>query len=102
MSYQINISLEKKESGYSASCPEITDKQFEENSLDIIFAELKKAIQFELQTQAKKASKKVNQPIWEVAQSLIQDMTEDELNLLPTNGAEQHDHYIYDKPKQEE
>lgn len=29
-------------------------------------------------------------------------MTEDELNLLPTNGAEQHDHYIYSTPKQEE
>lgn len=41
----------------------------------------------ELQTQEKKDSKKVNQPIWGVAQSLIQDMTEDELNLLPTNGA---------------
>ncbi|NET26170.1 hypothetical protein [Okeania sp. SIO1I7] len=102
MSYKINISLEKKESGYSASCPEITDKQFEGDSLDIIFSELKKAIQLELQTQEKKASKKVNQPIWEVAQSLIKDMTEDELNLLPTNGAEQHDHYIYGTPKQEE
>ena len=102
MSYKINISLEKKESGYSASCPEITDKQFQGDSLDIIFAELKKAIQLELQNQEKKASKKVNQPIWEVAQSLIQDITEDELNVLPTNGAEQHDHYIYGTPKKEE
>ncbi len=60
MSYKINISLEKKEFAYSASCSEITDKQFEGYSLDIIFAELKKAIPLELQTQEKKASKKVN------------------------------------------
>ncbi|NEQ35142.1 MAG: hypothetical protein F6K40_01980 [Okeania sp. SIO3I5] len=96
MPYKINISLEKKESGYSASCPEITDRQFEGDSLDIIFAELKKAIQLELQTLEKKASQKVDKPIWEVAQSLIQDITEDEINLLPTNGAEQHDYYIYE------
>lgn len=49
MSYQINISLEKNESGYLASCPEITDQQFQGNSLDTIFDDLKKAIGRDLQ-----------------------------------------------------
>ena len=102
MSYKINISLEKKESSYFASCPEITDKQFQGDSLDTVFAELKKAIQFELQTQAEQTSEKVNQPIWKVAEFLVQDMTEEEVNQLPIDGAKQHDHYIYGTAKKEE
>ncbi|OZH51671.1 hypothetical protein AFK68_29485 [Hydrocoleum sp. CS-953] len=80
----------------------MTDKQFQGDSLDIVFAELKKAIQFELQTQAEKNSQKVNQPIWKVAESLVQDMTEEELNQLPIDGAKQHDNYIYGTAKKEE
>ena len=87
--------MKKKESSYFASCPEITDKQFQGDSLDTVFAELKKAIQFQLQIQAEQSSQKINQPIWKVAESLVQDMTEEELNQLPIDGAKQHDHYIY-------
>lgn len=101
MSYQINISLEKNESGYSASCPGITDQQFQGNSLDTVFENLKKAIVRDLQAKENPTSPKVRKPIWKVAELLIQDMTEEELNQLPTDGAEQHDRYIYGTPKQE-
>ena len=33
--------------------------------------------------------------IWEIAQEITEDMTEDELEQLPQDGAQQHDHYIY-------
>ncbi len=101
MSYQINISLEKNESGYLASCPGITDRQIQSNSLDTVFNELKKAIVRDLQAKEEPPSPKVRQPIWKVAELLILDMTEEELNQLPTDGAEQHDRYIYGTPKQE-
>lgn len=38
-------------------------------------------------------------PIWEIAQEITSDMTPEEIAQLPTDGAEQHDHYIYGIPK---
>lgn len=38
-------------------------------------------------------------PIWEIAQDITRDMTEEEIAQLPRDGAEQHDHYIYGTPK---
>lgn len=34
-------------------------------------------------------------PIWEVAAELVCDIPEDVLNSIPTDGAAQHDHYLY-------
>ncbi|MDG4550149.1 MAG: antitoxin family protein [Candidatus Contendobacter sp.] len=38
-------------------------------------------------------------PIWEVAAELVRDIPEDALNALPTDGAAQHDHYLYGAAK---
>jgi hypothetical protein len=38
-------------------------------------------------------------PIWEVAEELFGDIPDEELAQLPTDGAAQHDHYIYGTPK---
>ena len=43
-----------------------------------------------------------SKPIWDVADELFSDMSEDELNCLPADGATQHDHYIYGTPKRPE
>ena len=40
------------------------------------------------------------QPIWEFAQELMQDAPPEELTKLPTDSARNHDHYLYDAPKQ--
>jgi hypothetical protein len=40
-------------------------------------------------------------PIWEVARDLMADVPEEIIDTLPTDGAEQHDHYIYGTPKRE-
>jgi hypothetical protein len=37
--------------------------------------------------------------IWEIAEEITRDMTPEEIAQLPTDGAEQHDHYIYGTPK---
>jgi predicted DNA-binding antitoxin AbrB/MazE fold protein len=34
-------------------------------------------------------------PIWDVAAELTRDIPEDVLNSIPTDGAAQHDHYLY-------
>lgn len=37
--------------------------------------------------------------IWNLAQEFIKDLPEEEINKIPTDGALQHDHYIYGTPK---
>lgn len=40
-------------------------------------------------------------PIWEVAADLVRDIPEDVLSAVPTDGAAQHDHYLYAAPKRD-
>ena len=40
-------------------------------------------------------------PIWEVAADLVRDIPEDVLANLPTDGAAQHDHYLYAAKKRD-
>jgi len=40
-----------------------------------------------------------NQSLGEFAEELVADIPEEVLNELPTDSAEQHDHYIYGVPK---
>ena len=41
----------------------------------------------------------VHKPIWEVFEEITASIPEEEWAKLPTDGAEQHDHYIYGTPK---
>lgn len=38
-------------------------------------------------------------PIWEQVAEIFADVPEEELEKLPRDGAEQHDHYLYGAPK---
>ena len=40
-----------------------------------------------------------DKPIWEVIDEIMRDVPEEVLRLLPTDGAAQHDHYLYGSPK---
>jgi Arc/MetJ-type ribon-helix-helix transcriptional regulator len=40
-----------------------------------------------------------HKPIWEVAADIRNSVPAEEWAKLPTDGAEQHDHYIYGTPK---
>jgi hypothetical protein len=42
---------------------------------------------------------KVGKPIWEQFIEVSLDIPDEELDRLPTDGASQHDHYIYGTPK---
>jgi hypothetical protein len=47
----------------------------------------------------KPSKQEAESPLWEVFSELTQNMTPEEIAQLPTDGAEQHDHYIYGTPK---
>jgi hypothetical protein len=40
-------------------------------------------------------------PIWEIAAELVHDIPPEVLANLPTDSAENHDHYLYGSPKKE-
>jgi predicted RNase H-like HicB family nuclease len=93
---RISIQIQKTAAGYSACSPEIEDSQVQGDSFENIVDALKSILSNYLEQQAEP---KTNRPIWEVAQEITSDMTEEEIQQLPSDGAEQHDHYIYGTPK---
>jgi hypothetical protein len=40
-----------------------------------------------------------DRPIWEVIREISAKVPDEEWGKLPTDGAEQHDHYLYGSPK---
>ncbi|MDX2212733.1 MAG: hypothetical protein SFY66_05530 [Oculatellaceae cyanobacterium bins.114] len=99
MSTQISIQIEKTETGYLAYSPEVTGSQVQGDSFEIVVDALKPIIGSFLKAQEGRFTSTTDRPIWEIAQEITSDMTEEEIRQLPSDGAEQHDHYIYGIPK---
>jgi hypothetical protein len=43
--------------------------------------------------------KRADRPVWQMVEELLKDIPVEDLECMPTDGAEQHDHYIYGTPK---
>jgi CHAT domain-containing protein len=79
----------------------ITDENGEKTAVILPidqFETLLKNIQLQPNDEVKN-QELTNKNIWEIAQEITEEITEDELQLLPHDGAQQHDHYIYGIPK---
>lgn len=99
MKSKVSIEIEKRERGYSASSPEIDGYIAEGSSLDTVIDAIKQAIQSYWHQQEEETSKTTAQSLLELFENITADMTETEINNLPRDGAQQHDHYIYGIPK---
>jgi len=62
------------------------------------FAENEK-LRVTVEPQSKPTVSQSDVPIWEKILALTRDIPPEELAKLPTDGASQHDHYIYGTPK---
>jgi hypothetical protein len=51
--------------------------------------------------QSKQRSGQKSQPIWELFEEFTNDLPEETISELPTDGAAQIDRYLYGKPKHE-
>ena len=40
-----------------------------------------------------------SKPVWEAFEEIMKDVPQEEFKKLPTDGALEHDHYIYGTPK---
>jgi predicted RNase H-like HicB family nuclease len=79
MKSSFNVLIEKDEAGYSAYCPEIEGYKVRAKSLDVVVDNLKSAILAYLEETSAQAGENNNRAIWEIAQEIIQDMTEEEI-----------------------
>ena len=43
--------------------------------------------------------KRPDRPVWQMVEELLKEIPVDDQERMPTDGAEQHDHYIYGTPK---
>ena len=49
--------------------------------------------------RAADVSEQNDRPVWELFEEFTKDLPDEVLAQLPTDGAEQHDHYLYGVPK---
>ena len=54
-----------------------------------------------LDTAEDESNTSIDKPIWQVAEDLVRDIPQDVLDSIPTDGAAQHDHYLYAAPKRD-
>jgi predicted DNA-binding antitoxin AbrB/MazE fold protein len=54
-----------------------------------------------LDTAEDASSAAIDKPIWQVAEDLVRDIPQDVLDSIPTDGAAQHDHFLYAAPKRD-
>ena len=100
MNTKISVQIEQSATGFSAFSPDIAGSQVRGDTLESIVDALKPILDHYLNQPEPVAETKPYQPIWEIAQELTSDMTDEEIQQLPSDGAEQHNHYIYGTPKQ--
>lgn len=100
MSEKLNVDIEKSKSGYLAFCPELSEDKFENNSLDVVFTQLKQFVQYYLNKPIERET--TGQSILKMVDECKANLTEEEINQLPADAAAQHDHYLYQATKQDQ
>ncbi len=96
---KISIVIEKSGQGYAAYSPDIADSQVQGSSFEDVTAQIQARVKDYLEQPGDTSSEATDKPIWEVFDDFAKSIPEEVLATLPTDGAEQHDHYLYGTPK---
>ncbi|MEA5512265.1 hypothetical protein VB715_21060 [Crocosphaera sp. UHCC 0190] len=93
---KISIVISKNSNGYSVNFPELEPIDYQDSSLDGVLNRVKDTLQTHL------ISSEVSQET--TGESILNmvnkyDLREVQLDNLPIDGAEEHDHYLYGTPK---
>ena len=93
---KINIVVAKNSNGYSVNFPELDSIHYQDSSLDKVLNKLKETLETHL-SQDDLGKETTGESILNMVNKY--DLTEEELNSLPIDAAEEHDHYLYGTPK---
>lgn len=91
---EVNIQIQRNESGYIAYSPDISDQPIEGQSLDSVVNEIKELLRNYLDAANQTTPKTTGQSLLSMFDEITDDMSDDEIAQLPHDGAEQYDHYI--------
>jgi hypothetical protein len=103
MSSKLNVSINKTDTGYIVQSSEKESQPIEtDDSIESLMQTLKMLVSTHLDIETE------HQPLATTGQSLLNlfesitaNISVEETQNLPQDGAEQHDHYLYGSPKRE-
>lgn len=96
---KISIVISKNSDGYSVNFPELEPIDYQDSSLDGVLNRLKEALKTHLISSDISQGETTVESILKIVDKLNLNFPEEELDPLPTDGAEEHDHYLYGSPK---
>jgi predicted RNase H-like HicB family nuclease len=96
---KISFVISKNPDGYSVNFPELEPIDYQASSLDGVLNRLKEALETHLISSDISQGETTGESILQIVDKLTSDFTEEELSQLPSDGAEEHDHYLYGTPK---
>lgn len=98
---KISIVISKNPDGYSVNFPDLERERidYQDSSLDGLLNRLKDTLQNHLISSDTSETETTGESILKMVDKLTSDFTEEELSQLPSDGAEEHDHYLYGTPK---
>ena len=99
MDNKINIVISKNRNGYSVNFPESEQINYQASSLDGVLNRLKDTLETHLSSAEISETETTGESILKMVDKLNQDFPEAELKPLPSDAAEEHDHYLYGSPK---
>ncbi|NCR10864.1 MAG: hypothetical protein GPI95_22455 [Microcystis aeruginosa LG13-11] len=99
MANTISIVISKNPDGYLVSFPELDPIDYQDSSLEGVLNRLKDALETHLISSDISQKETTVESILKIVDKLTSDFTEEELERLPSDGAEEQDYYLYGSPK---
>ena len=101
MADKISIVISKNTEGYSVNFPDLEREclDYQSSSLDGILNRLKGTLETHLISSDISQGETTGESILKIVDKLNLNFPEEELEPLPPDGAEEHDHYLYGSPK---
>jgi demethoxyubiquinone hydroxylase (CLK1/Coq7/Cat5 family) len=98
---KIAIQIEQNVSGCSVHSSKIVGDQVQAQFLHGVIDVAKNHTKLHMANLNQSTEDISEKSIWEIAQEIVKQMTDEEVAHLPKDGAEQHDYYIYGTPKRQ-
>jgi predicted RNase H-like HicB family nuclease len=99
MSSRLNVSIEKTDRGYIIQSSEVEAQPIQAGTIESLMQTLQTLISTYLDDRME--AKTTGQSLLQLFESVNTTLSTEEIQQLPQDGAEQHDHYLYGSPKRQ-
>lgn len=99
MSSRLNVSIEKTDRGYIIQSSEVEAQSIQAGTIESLMQTLQTLISTYLDDRME--AQTTGQSLLQLFESVNTTLSTEEIQQLPQDGAEQHDHYLYGSPKRQ-